>query len=110
MLYRLSGRTSKLSVENKLLVYKAVLKPIWTYGIQLWRTTANSNLEILQFQSKVLRMIVDAPWYVTNATIHRDLQMPYVKEEIQNYAKTYIEKLKIHPNMLVDLLKKNFAE
>jgi hypothetical protein len=30
-------------------------KPIWTYGIQLWGTTSNSNIEILeQFQSEVL--------------------------------------------------------
>jgi hypothetical protein len=29
-------RRSTLSTENKLLLYKAVLKPIWTYGIQLW--------------------------------------------------------------------------
>jgi hypothetical protein len=38
---------------------------IWTYGIQLWGTTSNSEIEILErFQSKVLRLIVDATWYV----------------------------------------------
>jgi hypothetical protein len=26
---------SQLSLENKLLVYKAILKPIWTYGVHL---------------------------------------------------------------------------
>jgi hypothetical protein len=31
---------------NKLLVYKAILKPIWTYGIQLWGTASNSNVDI----------------------------------------------------------------
>jgi hypothetical protein len=29
----LLGRRSTLSIESKLLLYKAVLKPIWTYGI-----------------------------------------------------------------------------
>jgi hypothetical protein len=43
-------------------MYKAILKPIWTYGIQLWGTASTSNIEILErFQSKVLGMIVDAP-------------------------------------------------
>lgn len=28
------GRNSNLSVHNKLLLYKLILKPIWTYGIQ----------------------------------------------------------------------------
>jgi hypothetical protein len=27
-----------LSTTNKLLVYKTILKPIWTYDIQLWGT------------------------------------------------------------------------
>ena len=31
-LYWITSRKSQLSQENKLLVYKAVLKPIWTYG------------------------------------------------------------------------------
>jgi hypothetical protein len=51
----LLGRKSKLSTSNKLL-YKTILKPIWTYGIQLWGTASTSNIEILErFQSKALR-------------------------------------------------------
>jgi hypothetical protein len=61
-MYWLLGRKSKLSTNNKLLIYKAILKPIWTYGIQLWGTTSHSNIEILErFQSKVFGLIVDAP-------------------------------------------------
>jgi len=30
-LYRIIDRKSQLSLVNKLLVYKAILKPIWTY-------------------------------------------------------------------------------
>ena len=53
--YWLIGGKSKLSLENKLLLYKCTIKPTWTYGIQLWGTAANSNTEILQrFQSKIL--------------------------------------------------------
>jgi len=39
---------NKLSIENKLLIYKIILKPIWTYGIPLLGTASNSNIEILQ--------------------------------------------------------------
>jgi hypothetical protein len=39
----LIGRKSKLTTENKLLLYKAILKPILTYGIQLWGCTKPSN-------------------------------------------------------------------
>jgi hypothetical protein len=39
----LLGRQSKLSTTNKLL-YKTILKPIWTYGIQLWGTASPQTL------------------------------------------------------------------
>jgi hypothetical protein len=66
----LLGRKSQLSNTNNLLHYKTILKPIWTYGIQLWGTASTSNIEILQrFQSKVLCMIVDTPWYIPNSLI-----------------------------------------
>jgi hypothetical protein len=54
-MYWLLGRKSKLSINNKLLIFKTILKPIWAYGIQLWGTTSKSNIEILErFQSKAL--------------------------------------------------------
>jgi hypothetical protein len=52
--------------------------------MQLWGTSSTSNIEILErFQSKALRMIVDAPWHVLKMVIRRDLQIPTVKEEIR---------------------------
>lgn len=98
-MYWLMGRRSQLSTENKLLLYKAILKPIWTYGIQLWGSASKSNIEILQrFQSKVLRGIVNAPWYVTNQQIHRDLRVASVMEEIRNFSVKYRERINAHPN------------
>jgi hypothetical protein len=62
MMYWLLGHKPKLSTNNKLLIYKEILEPIWTYGIQLRGTTLNSNIEILErFQYKVLWLIVNAP-------------------------------------------------
>jgi hypothetical protein len=34
-------------------------------------------------------LIVDAPWYVPNTVIRRDLQIPTVKEEIRRYSSQY---------------------
>lgn len=102
----LLGRKSKLSLKNKLLVYKVILKPVWTYGIQLWGTASSSNIEILQrFQSKVLRTLTGAPWYVSNLTLHRDLKVPCVKDEIRRFSENYLSKLNYHPNYIaVNLL------
>jgi hypothetical protein len=88
--------------KNLLLKYKTILKPICTYGIQLLGRASTSNIEILErFQSKVLRMIVDAPWHVPNTVIRRDLQIPTVKEEIRCYSSQYSARLGAHSNGLV---------
>jgi hypothetical protein len=98
-MYWLLGRSSRLSLPNKLLLYKYILKPIWTSGVQLWGTASTSNIEILEgFQSKALRIIVDESWYVPNNHIRRDLQMPSVKQEICRYSNQYSTRLTKHPN------------
>jgi hypothetical protein len=100
-MYWLLGRKSKLSIINKLLVYKVILKPICTYGIHLWGSASISNIEILErFQGKVLRMITDAPWYLPNTVLHQDLQITSVKEEIQRFSTQYRDRLYTHPNNL----------
>jgi len=96
--YWLIGRNSQL--ENKILLYKTILS-IWTYGIQLWGTVANSNLEILQrYQSKVLRIIINGPWYyATNDTFH--LKISTIKETIKEFYQRYYDReSKEHPNNL----------
>ena len=82
--YSLLGRTSHLSVD-KLLLYKSIITPIWTYGIELWGCACKSNIAVIQTcQSKILRATVDAPWYVTNDIIHKDLGIPSVHEVIHD--------------------------
>jgi hypothetical protein len=83
----LLNRQSKLYISNKLLTYKVILKPIWTYGIQLWGSASISNIEILEcFQGKVLRMITNAPWCVPNMVLPEDLQITSVKDKIHRFS------------------------
>ena len=92
-------------MKKKLLVYKAILKPIWTYGEQLWGSASNSNLEILdRFQSKMLRIITDAPRYVPNAVIKLYLQVLSVGQEVRNCSVTYLQRPDDHPNSLAKSL------
>jgi hypothetical protein len=101
----LIGRKSELSTENKLLVYKTILKPIWTSGIPIWGSASTSNREILQrFQNKVLRAIVNAPWYISNGLLHADLGIPTVREEVTKISWKYKGKITIHTNGLATIL------
>jgi hypothetical protein len=77
------------------------LKPIWTYKIQLWGTAFSSNIEILQrFQSKTLRSILNAPWYINNHRVHNGLQMNTVLGEIKKWNTKYLRKSENHTNAL----------
>jgi len=73
----------------------------------MWGTASNSSLEILErFQSKVLRIITDAAWYIPNTIIKRDLQIPTVEKEARKYSANYRKRLDAHPNNLANALFK----
>jgi hypothetical protein len=85
-----------------IYIYIYIYKTTWTYGIQLWGTAFTSNIEIPElFQLKALRIIVDAPRYVPNMVILRDLQISAVKEVIRRYSSQYSARLSAHPNDLI---------
>jgi hypothetical protein len=95
----LIGKHSSLSLYGKTLIYNQIIKPTWLYGIQLWGCTKDSNIRMIQtFQNKVLRTMVNAPWYVRNADIRRDLGIPTIKEEIKRFAMKHEERLHLHEN------------
>lgn len=100
-LYWMLGRNSRLSLDNKLLIYSMVLKPVWMYGIQLWGSASDSHVNTMQRQqNKIIRSIANVPWFVTNNEIHENLKVKTVKEEIRNSAKAYKARLTSHPNEL----------
>jgi hypothetical protein len=88
--------------SNKLLIYKTILKPIWSYGMQLWGTASTSNIEIVE-------RFVDTPRYVPNTVIRRDLRTPTVKEEIRRYSSQYSARLSTHPHdSVVNLMEQPY--
>jgi len=57
--------------------------------------------EILQrFQNRYLRIIVNAPCYVTNDTLHHDLNVPHVRDEIKRLSQRYADRMEEHSNIL----------
>lgn len=98
-MFWLIGRHSELTIYNKVLLYRQILKPVWTYGIQLWGCTKKTNVKIIQtLQNKVLRSIVNAPWYIRNDDLHRDLKIEHVNEVIRCHAMKHDLRLRQHEN------------
>ena len=94
-----------LSIGNKLLTYKAVIKSIWNYGIKLWGCASKSNIVIKQrSQSKILRAIANAPRYVTNHTLHTHFNISYLSDVIHERINKYHIKLEAHHNPLLETI------
>jgi hypothetical protein len=93
----LLGRNSELSVHNKLTLYKQVIRPVWNYGIQLWGCASDSNIQVIQrYHNKVIKCIVNAPWYLRNSDLHRDLEIVTVTDIIAKFAKSHEKRLEDH--------------
>ena len=91
------GKKCRLSIGNKLLIYIALIKPIRSYGIELWGCASKSNIVIVQrSQSIILRAIANEPRYVTNHTLHTDF--PYVSDAIHERINKHHNKLEAHSN------------
>jgi hypothetical protein len=90
---------SELSMYIKLLLYKQVLRPEWTYGVRLCGCAKGSNMDIIQrYQNKILRCSVNAPWYASNSDIHRDLAAETVASIIARQHISHENRLQHHVN------------
>ncbi|ERL84472.1 hypothetical protein D910_01903 [Dendroctonus ponderosae] len=64
-LYPLLNRQSHMSIRNKLLLIKTIIRPALTYGSTSWGYASECHLKRLQAtENKIRRMAVDAPWFV----------------------------------------------
>ena len=100
--YPLINRNSKLSINNKLLIYTALIRPVLTYGCPTWSTLAPYRKAQLQtFQNKILRIIANAPWFVRNTTIHRDLNIISIIDFMLSLKDNYFQSASTHSNRTI---------
>jgi hypothetical protein len=67
----------------------------------------NSKSHIAKMQrspSTILRMIPNAPWYVTNQTLHDDLKVPFIKDVIDEKSINHHDKLRNYSNPILQSL------
>ncbi|KAJ4434280.1 hypothetical protein ANN_22832, partial [Periplaneta americana] len=109
-LYRLKAilSSSCLSLSNKRLIYVMFLKPIWLYGCSLWGSASISQIKRIQtFQNRALRIITGAPWYITNETLHADLDLAKIETVLHSsYTRLYAT-LSTHSNSLINQIPRS---
>ena len=55
-------------------------------------------------------MIISAPWYVSNQTLHSDFEIQYVTEVVRINANTYKNRSIEHSNQLISALFNSSAD
>ena len=84
------GLNKFTTLETKLFIYKLLLKPIWTYGLQLWELARKTNINKIQaFQNITLSRIANDPPYVSNQTLHNDIRMKSIEESVIYYKRFF---------------------
>ncbi|GFX83901.1 RNA-directed DNA polymerase from mobile element jockey [Trichonephila clavipes] len=90
VLKRLISRRSKLAIRHKVLLYKSIIRPVMSYGSQIWGSAGMCHLKKLHtLTNSFLRQIVNAPWFVRNEVIHRDLKIKPFLPHIKNLSERF---------------------
>ncbi|GFY13703.1 probable RNA-directed DNA polymerase from transposon X-element [Trichonephila clavipes] len=102
MLKRLISRRSKLAIRHKVLLYKSIIRPVMYYGSQIFGSTGMCHLKKLHtLTNSFLRQLVNAPWFVRNEVIYRDLKIKPFLPHIKDLSKRFFDKLPSVPNELI---------
>lgn len=101
-LYPLLNRRSKLPTRIKILIYKTFVRSVITYGAPTWITMCATQKKRLQsYENKIFRIITNAPWFVRNTVISRDLNQESITTLINKLAKNHFTKMLTHNNLLI---------
>ena len=93
---------TRLSLDNKLQMYKMIVRPTMLYASPAWGMAVKSHISKLQtVQNKYLRMAFDAPWYVRGNQLHREAGMPTIGEVMLQTAQKAFAKAETHPDELL---------
>jgi hypothetical protein len=98
----LLARDSPLTIPNKILLYKLLLRSTITYAAPVRSSTSLTNYRHLQiYQSKCLRVIGDFPRRTPISNFHAHLQIISIRQFIYHLTDKFFVSCPVHPNPLI---------
>jgi hypothetical protein len=76
----LTCKRNKMTIKNKLVLYKSVIPFTITYASAACGYVSDAQLYKLQLQNEFLRKALNTPWFVRNDQLHRKTKLPMLRE------------------------------
>lgn len=87
---------SQLSIDNKLLIYKATIRPIMSYGCPVWFTAANTHIKTFTtMQNKILKLIFNLHRRTPTAFMERITEICHFNDYVNLLNTKFIENCEI---------------
>jgi len=101
-IFPLLSRDSPLTIPNKILLYKLLLRSMIKYAAPVWSSTSLTNYRQLQvYQSTCLRVIGDFPRRTPISNLHAYLQIMPIRQFIYHLTDKFFVSCPMHPNPLI---------
>lgn len=85
---------SCLSLTNAITLYKAIVRPLMLYACPIWTNASISNINKLQVvQNRFLRLATKAPWFISNAQLHKELNISPIIKHIAHLSNNFYSNL-----------------
>ncbi|KAJ4426932.1 hypothetical protein ANN_26731 [Periplaneta americana] len=109
-LYPLFNKKSSLKLQNCMLLYTSLLRPLLLYACPVWGGAAVSEIKYIQsFQNEVLRISLNSPWFVRNSQLHRETGIDTIKQFIHSQAKKFYNNVENVPGAIHYSLGRKFT-
>jgi hypothetical protein len=110
ILYPLINRRSNLSLDQKVLLYKAVFQPTILYSSVVWRGCAETHKRRLQIlQNKCLKLILNVPRLYGTTETHERTKCKLISENIETHYEKFCQRLVFADNPLIDEISRNIS-
>jgi hypothetical protein len=101
-IFPLLARDSPLTITNKMLLNKLLLRSMITYAAPVWSSTSLTNYPHLQvYQSKCLHVIGNFPRRTPISNLHDHLQIIPIHQFIYHVTDKFFMSCPMHSNPLI---------
>lgn len=105
ILYPLINRKSDLSIQNKMLIFKCIFRPMLLYAGEVWGDCAVTHTKSIQVsQNKLIKLIFKLPYFYSTERLHTISNTNTIDNSLTLMKHKFIQKCQHSENTLIQSL------